>query len=294
MYNESRSNKGIFCGLVGIVCNLVLSSFKIFIGLVAGSISVLLDGINNLIDVFTAGATSIGFSMTKRERDSKYINGYGRIEYIISFIISIVIIVVGIAFLWSSIERILMPQPLTFSWVYFYIILSSIIVKFAMAEFYRRYNKKIDSVIIEGLVIDSYQDGIITIFALLAFLISRFTPIPVDAFCGMIIAIIIIVNSSRLLKRTYSKLMGASDNEKECEILDEVLQEYDIIDGVENLILNDFGYGQKVLAFDIIASGDCNEIDRAIEDIKNKLTHKTNMKIIIGKGRVSDYEKEQS
>ena len=58
-----RKNYGTLGRLVGIVCNLLLCSFKITVGGITGSISIVADGLNNLSDMGSSVVAMLGFKL---------------------------------------------------------------------------------------------------------------------------------------------------------------------------------------------------------------------------------------
>ena len=63
---KTRSAFGTLGSIVGIVCNLLLSVFKIVLGAVTGSISIVADGLNNLSDMGSSVITMLGFKLAAK------------------------------------------------------------------------------------------------------------------------------------------------------------------------------------------------------------------------------------
>ena len=55
--------------VIGIVSNVLLASFKAAVGLIAGSIAIVLDAVNNLSDALSSVITIIGTKLAGREPD---------------------------------------------------------------------------------------------------------------------------------------------------------------------------------------------------------------------------------
>ena len=83
--------------IIGIVSNIFLATFKAIVGLLANSIAIILDAVNNLTDCLSSIVTIVGTKLSSMEPDKKHPYGYGRIEYFSSIIISLIIIGAGIA-----------------------------------------------------------------------------------------------------------------------------------------------------------------------------------------------------
>lgn len=284
MQKNSRTRKGVITSIVAGVLNLVLSSIKLAIGLIAGSLSVLYDGFNNLTDVFSASATAVGFGVAGLKRNDKYPNGYGRIEYIISFIIAVVVLIIGVIFVLGAIERLLIPQPIGFSWIYFYILLATVFVKIAMALGYRHYNKTLKSPMFEALELDSFQDATITTLVVLSFALSQYMGFPIDAVCGLIMAGIIIFNCLKLIAKALKALMGGNDIML-VNRLTKFVEDYENVIKAGEIVLYDYGcdnlYGcmQIELNKDFNSKDIINKAQALKEDIHNKFNIRMSIEI---------------
>ena len=76
---EERDKVIIRTSFIGIAANVLLAAFKAFVGLLSGSIAVILDAINNLSDAVSSLVTIIGTKLSRKQPDRKHPLGYGRI-----------------------------------------------------------------------------------------------------------------------------------------------------------------------------------------------------------------------
>jgi len=104
-----RKKYGVFCGVLGIICNLLLFVIKITVGAVTGSIAVVSDAFNNLSDLGSSAVSVVGARLSGKIADKEHPYGHGRGEYISSLIIGILIIFFGIELLKSSVSAIITP-----------------------------------------------------------------------------------------------------------------------------------------------------------------------------------------
>ena len=102
-------------GLTGIVCNLLLFVFKISIGIIINSVSIMADGFNNLSDAGSSVISVVGSKMAGKKADEDHPFGHGRIEYIAAFIVSILVLNVGLSSLQDSFQKILHPEIMHYS-----------------------------------------------------------------------------------------------------------------------------------------------------------------------------------
>lgn len=101
---------GVLAGIVGIVVNVILFIAKLIIGFITNSVAILADGFNNLGDVGSSVLSIMGFKFASLPPDKEHPFGHGRIEYITSFAMSMLIMIIGFGFLKDSFGRILDPE----------------------------------------------------------------------------------------------------------------------------------------------------------------------------------------
>lgn len=58
--------------VVGIGVNAVLVAFKLAVGLISGSIAIILDGVNNLTDALSSVVTIVGTKLAGKAPDKKH------------------------------------------------------------------------------------------------------------------------------------------------------------------------------------------------------------------------------
>ena len=126
-----RTRYGKLAGIVGIVCNVLLSAGKLLAGTLSGAVSITADGLNNLSDAASSLVTLLGFRLA----DEEHPFGHARMEYLSGLFVSVLILLVGAELARSSFEKILHPEPVAFSALSFAVLGASILVKLWMALF---------------------------------------------------------------------------------------------------------------------------------------------------------------
>ena len=111
-----RDQYGKLAGIVGIISNSILCIAKILVGFISGSIAIVADGVNNLADASSSLITLAGFKLASMPEDEEHPYGHARIEYLSGMAVSVMIILVGVELGKSSIDKIIDPSPLEFSW----------------------------------------------------------------------------------------------------------------------------------------------------------------------------------
>lgn len=239
---ESREGIITVTSGLGIAVNLLLAAAKVIIGVLASSIAIISEGINNSADVMTAVLTLLGTKLAGKKPDEKHPFGYGRIEYLTSLIVAVMILVTGAEVLISSVKLIFEPNDeLSISYLSLAIVAVSAVIKFVLGLYTIRMGKKADSLALEGVGEDCRNDAFasgITIAAALIFLLFRFS---VDAYAGILTSLLIIKAGLEVLGSTVSELLGKPGD---AELAGRIYKEIRSTEGVLNaadMMLHNYG-----------------------------------------------------
>lgn len=241
---EVRDKYGKLAGIVGIISNGILCAMKIIIGSIAGSIAIISDGINNLADASSSVITLVGFKLASLPEDEEHPYGHARIEYLAGMAVSVMILIVGFELLKSSIDKVLHPTPLDFSWILVIVLIIAIGIKIWQAIFNITAGKKINSLSLIATGTDSRNDVISTAVVLLGTLIGHFSGLMIDGYLGILVAAFILWSGVGLVKETVSPLLGeAPDEDLVRDLHDEVLS-FEGVLGIHDLIVHNYGPGK--------------------------------------------------
>lgn len=239
--SAKRNASAIRTCILGITVNLVLFAIKITAGLLSGSIAVITDSINSLSDSASGVLNLFGFHLSGKPADKDHPFGHGRIEYIITLVISCIIMVIGIEFFKNSVERILSPQVMVYSWPVVILLFISIIVKILLFIYYRRKAKLTQSSSIRAAAFDSLSDSLITFVAMLSLLILRFFSLDIDGYMGVIVSIGVIYTGYSVAKDAITPIIGSPSDIKTIEAIREILMSDSKSLGVHDIIVHDYG-----------------------------------------------------
>lgn len=250
-----RSGYGKFSGIVGIICNIFLCIAKFLIGTLSGAVSIAADAVNNLSDAASSVVTLIGFRLSEKPADEEHPFGYARVEYLSGLAVAALILVIGVLLVISSVKKLFSPDPesVAFSWVLVIVLVLSIAVKLWMSVFNTKLGKKINSATLLATAADSRNDVISTAAVLLACVagavIKRFWSVDVggyiDGGMGILVALFIIWSGVGIAKDTISPLLGESNDPELVELVKEHVESYENILGFHDLIVHDYGPGQR-------------------------------------------------
>lgn len=240
---SGRESYGRIAGIVGIICNLLLSILKFIVGTVSNSVSITADATNNIADAGSSIITLVGFRLSEKPADEDHPYGHARIEYVTGLIISFLILLIGYDILKSSVNKIIHPEESVFSWVTVIILVSSIIVKLWLSRFNKVLGKQIKSTALEATAADSRNDCISTAAVLIATIISHFTSLNLDGFMGVGVAIFILISGIGLVKETIGPLLGQAPSKEMYEKIEQKILSYENVLGVHDLLVHSYGPG---------------------------------------------------
>ena len=219
---------------------------KFIIGTSVKSISIISDSFNNLSDSLSSVITLLGYKVASKPADEEHPFGHGRMEYIASFIVSNIIFVVAFELLTSSVDKIIHPEELKFSWLSLGILSASILVKIWLSAFNLKLGKRIDNIGMIAVSDDARNDVLVTFSTIVALFLSKLNPnISFDGITGVIVSLVIFYSSFGIAKEIIGKLLGNPISREEAENIEKSLLEYPEIVGVHDLMVHDYGPGRQ-------------------------------------------------
>jgi len=240
-----RSAVGGMSGIVGIVCNLLLFVMKLLVGMLAVSVSIMADALNNLSDATASIVTLMGFRLAEKPADAHHPYGHARYEYLSGLAVAAMIIVIGFELAKTSVEKIFNPTPVEISFATVVILIASIAIKLWMAAFNRKLGKLIQSQTLIATAQDSRNDCLATAAVLIAALVEKITRWRIDGFMGLAVALFILWSGWNLAKETISPLLGeAADPQLKARIVDYISSNPKVL-GIHDLMVHDYGPGQR-------------------------------------------------
>lgn len=281
--NKIREKIGYLGGIVGIIVNILLFLVKLSIGILVSSIAVMADAFNNLSDAASSLITILGFKLANRPPDREHPYGHGRIEYISALIVAFMVMLVGVQFIKSSIERILDPKSVVFQLVPFLILLLSIAFKIYLSIFSKKLGDLIDSTSLKATAADALGDVFTTIVVLISLVSANFTSLPIDGYIGLLVAILIIFAGLSLIKETVSPLIGEAPDQELINNIKESVLAYKYITGVHDLVVHNYGPGRTMASIhaEFPSNIDVMEIHEVIDRAERELSDKLDLDLVI-------------
>lgn len=264
-----RAKKIIKTSIIGILVNFFLAGFKAIVGLLSNSIAIVLDAVNNLSDALSSTITIIGTKLAGKKPDKKHPFGHGRIEYLSSMIIAVIILYAGITSLIESIKKIISPEVPDYSVVAIVIVSVAILVKIFLGLYFKKVGKSVHSDSLIGSGNDAMMDSIISFSTLVSAIIFISFGISLEAYLGIIIAILILKTGYSMLKTAISQILGERVEKEIAVEVKKTVNSFSNVHGAYDLILDNYGPDTYMGSIhievpDIMTAAEIDELTREI------------------------------
>ncbi|MCM1181916.1 MAG: cation diffusion facilitator family transporter [Roseburia sp.] len=236
-----RSKKIIQVSVLGIAVNLVLVLLKAFVGIVTGSVAVIMDAVNNLSDVLSSAITIIGTKLAGKAPDKKHPYGYGQIEYVSSVTIAVIVLLAGLTSFRESLDKVVHPEAAEYTLVPMLIIAAAVVTKFVFGRYVKKQGEKYNSESLVASGTDGMLDSAISLSTLAAAAVSLLFHVSIEGWLGVVIAIIIFKAGIEILMESLSGIIGARVDSDLSGKLKRHICEYPQINGAYDLILHRYG-----------------------------------------------------
>lgn len=279
----TRKQFGVLSGVVGIICNTILFLAKLFVGVVTSSIAVSADAFNNLSDAGSSIVTLVCFKMAENPADKKHPFGHGRIEYISGLIISVAIIITGLGFIKSSVEKIFSPEDVHLDVISLTILILSLGLKLWMSLFNTKLGKILSSAAMKATAADCLIDVVATTAIIISMVFTYFTNISVDAYAGVLVAGFIIFTGTTMLNESLNPLLGAAPDPELVNKINKLVLSYEYVVGVHELMIHNYGPTKSIISLhvEMPSNVDIIKLHDVIDSIENKLKSEFNCQAII-------------
>ena len=222
---------------VSMVVNFLLAVIKIIVGVIGFSTPLIADGLHSFSDLATDIFAMLGNYLSHKPADEKHPFGHGKLEYLTSMGIGLIILIVGFSIVFGSINNIIIiPSTLV-------IIVSvfTIIIKYILSEYVIKKGKEYKQNILIASGKESRTDVISSVVVLMSSILMQFSnKITIlkyaDIIATVIVGIFILKIAVDVLKENISTIIGEQETD------DEHLEK------IKNIIIKD----KKIISIDKI------------------------------------------
>ncbi len=237
----NREKTIVRTGIIGIVANILLASFKALVGVAIHSTAMVLDAVNNFSDVLSSVVTIIGTKIASRKPDKKHPLGHGRVEYLAQMIIAALILYAGITALWESIKKIIDPVDPDHSAVSLGIISVAIVVKIFLGLYVKKQGKKAKSDLLISSGTDALFDAILSTAVLISAVILIFFKFNIEAYVSIIISLFILKAGFGIIKEAVDDMLGHRVETEYTKKVKETVTTFPEVYGAYDIVLHNYG-----------------------------------------------------
>ena len=248
--HENRTRIGMLEGWVSTLMSLVLCIVKGWLGLVSGSVSLLADATNNLMDMGSSLVVALGFQWSRKPSDEEHPFGHGRIEAVATLVLSIVLLLVGVEVAKSGVVRLLDPQPVNAPWWLLVAVGATVALKVWLAVFARNLARLSRSHVLEADAWNHAFDVVSTLLVVVALVGSRMGWAALDGWTAIGVAVFILITGIKYAREAIDILLGKKPEPEEVDAIHRIVDAVDGVIGVHEIMVHQYG-DVKMVSFHI-------------------------------------------
>ena len=274
---SSRELTIIKTGIIGIIANVLLASFKAVVGFTVHSTAMVLDAVNNFSDVLSSVVTIIGTKIASKKPDKKHPLGHGRVEYLAQMIIAALIIYAGITALWESVKKIVEPVEAEHSAISLAVIAVAIIVKIFLGIYVKKQGKKAKSDLLISSGTDALFDAILSGAVLVSAIILILFKFNIEAYVSVIISFFILKAGIEIIFEAVDDMLGHRVEVEYTKKVKDTVLTFPEVYGAYDIVLHNYGPDRYLgsLHIEVDDTMTADRIDALTRGISEKVYNKT-------------------
>lgn len=186
---SSNTKKAVLVLWVVMVLNFAVAIFKVIVGTLANSGSIIADGYHSLSDGSGNIVGIIGLSIAGRPKDESHPYGHKKFETISSLLIGVLLFLVGCKVAYGSVLNILSPKVPEITTISFVVMIFTLVVNIFVVKFEHTQGVKLSSDVLVSDSEHTKSDVLITsgVIVTMVLLQLGFPPI-IDGFVSLLIS----------------------------------------------------------------------------------------------------------
>ncbi len=280
--------------IISIVVNVFLVILKLFTGVITNTKVLIADGVHSLSDLLTDIGALFGQKLSERTADEKHPRGHGKIEYITSIGIGIVVILIALKLIETAIK-----SPVNdINNNVILIVVITIIAKFLLSRYTFKKGKECKNNILVSCAIEHQADVLSSVAVLLTVLIYNLSPIiPIlkysDKIGTIVISLFILKTGVSILRHNLSLIIGESETDLETiNIVKGTILKVKEVKSVDSIELIKYGsYYESTIKLGIDNDLNIEQAHKITNKVKNKLL-KSNLNIKYVNTHINPHKKD--
>lgn len=250
--SKERNRAIIRYSLIGVGMNLALAVMKIIVGILANAHAIIVDAVNSFSDMTASLISILSSYFAGRRGNRNHPFGYGRLEYLSSLLVTMIVLYIGIMAIIDSVTSILHPhEPPAYSAATVAVMVVSLLAKLLYGFLMKSRGKRLRSAALFMSAVDSMGDALISAGILAAIVLYRFTGFDIEHYVCIAISLMILRTGIGMIRDCATKMLGTRpDPEIRKKIVDLVVREEQVLN-ISSIMLHNYGEGNYVGSVDI-------------------------------------------
>ncbi len=270
--------------LIGVGANVALAALKAIFGVIAGSVAVIMDGVNNLSDALSSIVTLVGVKLAKRKPNQKHPFGYGRIEYFSTIIVATIVIVAGCTALIEAIKSFFTKSVPNYSAYTFAIISIAVVAKILLGLYFKKQGKKYNSDALIASGKDASFDAILSLSTIVGGVVAIFAGVSIDGVLGVIISFFILKAGLEMLFDSINHIIGNRPDSAISREIKAKIGEIDGVIGAYDLVLHNYGPDRAIgsVHIEVPSHFTADEIHRVTQKVQKTVYEAYSVFLTVG------------
>ncbi len=205
---EKASKEKNKVAFISVIAAIFLTSFKIVVGILTGSLGILSEALHSALDFVAAAITWFAVRLSDKPADEDHHYGHGKIENLSALIETLLLLITCVWIIYEAVSRLISGETHIEVNIWSYIVvISSIIIDISRSSALMRVAKKHNSQALEADALHFSTDIWSSSVVLLGLICANFGIFVADSIAALFVAVIVIYISYKLGKRSINVLL---------------------------------------------------------------------------------------
>jgi len=261
---------------------IFLTTFKLVVGFSTGSLGIISEGVHSFFDLLAAGMTFFAVRYSDKPADSDHHYGHGKIENLSALVETMLLLITCGWIIYEATHRLSTGKlDIDVTFWSFCVIITSIVVDFTRSRALSKAAKKYNSQALEADALHFSSDILSSAVVLVGLFAYTINFRAADSIASVIVAIVVVVVSYRLGKKSINVLLDTAPEGIDAQI-EKIIEEMNIVHDAHDIKIRNSG-ADIFIEMNIHLHGDtrlmdAHKIASAIEEeiqtkIKNSTVH---------------------
>lgn len=224
--NESDLKEKKDAALLSVVAAIILTGFKLVIGIVTNSLGILSEALHSGLDLVAALITYFSVRVSDRPADKNHNYGHGKIENFSALMETILLLITCSWIIYEAINRLVSNETdIKISIWSYIVVITSIVIDVNRSRMLYRVAKKHNSQALEADALHFSTDIWSSAVVLFGLICVNFGFFAADAIAALVVAAIVLLVSYRLGKKAVDVLLDRAPQES-FSIVEEALYKF--------------------------------------------------------------------